>query len=86
MVGPFIFLDQMGPEVLSAGKGLDVVLHQHSRSILHARADCSREISLHRLPTSLAPKQRHLVLGYSQLRWHNLPDLLAEVTHDLSGG
>jgi hypothetical protein len=24
MVGPFIFLDQMGPEVLSAGRGLDV--------------------------------------------------------------
>src|SRR5918911_3540029 len=24
MVGPFIFLDQMGPEVLSNGRGLDV--------------------------------------------------------------
>ena len=24
MVGPFIFLDQMGPEILRAGKGLDV--------------------------------------------------------------
>jgi redox-sensitive bicupin YhaK (pirin superfamily) len=29
MVGPFIFLDQMGPEVLSAGKGLDVAPHPH---------------------------------------------------------
>ena len=29
MVGPFIFLDQMGPEVLSAGRGLDVAPHPH---------------------------------------------------------
>jgi redox-sensitive bicupin YhaK (pirin superfamily) len=29
MVGPFIFLDQMGPEVLQAGKGLDVAPHPH---------------------------------------------------------
>jgi redox-sensitive bicupin YhaK (pirin superfamily) len=29
MVGPFIFLDQMGPEVLGRGKGLDVAPHPH---------------------------------------------------------
>ncbi len=29
MVGPFIFLDQMGPEVLVAGKALDVAPHPH---------------------------------------------------------
>src|SRR5688500_13073802 len=29
MVGPFIFLDQMGPEVLQAGRGLDVAPHPH---------------------------------------------------------
>lgn len=29
MVGPFIFLDQMGPEVLRAGNGLDVLPHPH---------------------------------------------------------
>jgi redox-sensitive bicupin YhaK (pirin superfamily) len=29
MVGPFIFLDQMGPEVLRAGVGLDVAPHPH---------------------------------------------------------
>src|SRR3954471_3696523 len=29
MVGPFIFLDQMGPEGLSAGRGLDVAPHPH---------------------------------------------------------
>lgn len=29
MVGPFIFLDQMGPEVLQAGAGLDVAPHPH---------------------------------------------------------
>lgn len=29
MVGPFIFLDQMGPEVLSAGRGLDIAPHPH---------------------------------------------------------
>lgn len=29
MVGPFIFLDEMGPEVLSSGKGLDVAPHPH---------------------------------------------------------
>ncbi len=29
MVGPFIFLDQMGPEMLSVGKGLDVAPHPH---------------------------------------------------------
>ncbi|HYP26784.1 MAG TPA: pirin family protein [Blastocatellia bacterium] len=29
MVGPFIFLDQMGPEVLRAGAGLDVAPHPH---------------------------------------------------------
>ena len=29
MVGPFIFLDQMGPEVLRSGKALDVAAHPH---------------------------------------------------------
>jgi hypothetical protein len=29
MVGPFIFLDQMGPEILSDGRGLDVAPHPH---------------------------------------------------------
>jgi redox-sensitive bicupin YhaK (pirin superfamily) len=29
MAGPFIFLDQMGPEVLGAGRGLDVAPHPH---------------------------------------------------------
>jgi hypothetical protein len=29
MVGPFIFLDQMGPELLRAGSGLDVAPHPH---------------------------------------------------------
>jgi redox-sensitive bicupin YhaK (pirin superfamily) len=29
MVGPFIFLDQMGPEMLRAGKGLDIAPHPH---------------------------------------------------------
>src|SRR5205085_1871143 len=29
MAGPFIFLDQMGPEILRAGKGLDVRPHPH---------------------------------------------------------
>jgi redox-sensitive bicupin YhaK (pirin superfamily) len=29
MVGPFIFLDQMGPAVLAPGKGLDVRPHPH---------------------------------------------------------
>jgi redox-sensitive bicupin YhaK (pirin superfamily) len=29
MVGPFIFLDQLGPEVLGAGRGLDVAPHPH---------------------------------------------------------
>ena len=29
MVGPFIFLDQMGPEVLRDGRGLDVAPHPH---------------------------------------------------------
>lgn len=29
MVGPFVFLDQMGPHVLSAGQGLDVAPHPH---------------------------------------------------------
>jgi redox-sensitive bicupin YhaK (pirin superfamily) len=29
MVGPFIFLDQMGPEVLRPGVGLDVAPHPH---------------------------------------------------------
>lgn len=29
MVGPFIFLDQMGPEMLRAGRGLDVAPHPH---------------------------------------------------------
>jgi redox-sensitive bicupin YhaK (pirin superfamily) len=29
MVGPFIFLDQMGPEVLLANRGLDVAPHPH---------------------------------------------------------
>jgi len=29
MVGPFVFLDQMGPHVLSPGRGLDVRPHPH---------------------------------------------------------
>ena len=29
MVGPFIFLDQMGPEILRGGTGLDVAPHPH---------------------------------------------------------
>ena len=29
MVGPFIFLDQMGPEILHGGRGLDVAPHPH---------------------------------------------------------
>lgn len=29
MVGPFIFLDQMGPELLQANRGLDVAPHPH---------------------------------------------------------
>ncbi len=29
MVGPFIFLDQMGPEILREGTGLDVAPHPH---------------------------------------------------------
>jgi redox-sensitive bicupin YhaK (pirin superfamily) len=29
MVGPFIFLDQMGPEILSVGRGLDIAPHPH---------------------------------------------------------
>ena len=29
MVGPFIFLDQMGPEILAQGRGLDVAPHPH---------------------------------------------------------
>ncbi len=29
MIGPFIFLDQMGPEIIKAGKGLDVAPHPH---------------------------------------------------------
>jgi hypothetical protein len=29
MVGPFIFLDQMGPEILGAGRGLDIAPHPH---------------------------------------------------------
>src|SRR5213595_3372867 len=29
MVGPFVFLDQMGPVTLSAGRGLDVRPHPH---------------------------------------------------------
>ncbi|MDQ3750038.1 MAG: pirin family protein [Acidobacteriota bacterium] len=29
MVGPFIFFDEMGPEILSAGKALDVAPHPH---------------------------------------------------------
>jgi redox-sensitive bicupin YhaK (pirin superfamily) len=29
MVGPFIFLDQMGPEILRGGRGLDVAPHPH---------------------------------------------------------
>jgi redox-sensitive bicupin YhaK (pirin superfamily) len=29
MVGPFIFLDQMGPELLRAGRALDVAPHPH---------------------------------------------------------
>ena len=29
MVGPFIFVDQMGPEILTAGTGLDVAPHPH---------------------------------------------------------
>ena len=29
MVGPFIFFDQMGPEILTAGRALDVAPHPH---------------------------------------------------------
>jgi redox-sensitive bicupin YhaK (pirin superfamily) len=29
MVGPFVFLDQMGPHTFSAGQGLDVRPHPH---------------------------------------------------------
>ena len=29
MVGPFVFFDQFGPTILSAGKGLDVRPHPH---------------------------------------------------------
>ena len=29
MVGPFIFLDQMGPELLRIDRGLDVAPHPH---------------------------------------------------------
>src|SRR3954468_3382064 len=29
MVGPFIFLDQMGPEILAPGRALDVAPHPH---------------------------------------------------------
>ena len=29
MVGPFIFFDEMGPEILGAGRGLDVAPHPH---------------------------------------------------------
>ena len=29
MIGPFIFLDQMGPEILRGGAGLDVAPHPH---------------------------------------------------------
>jgi redox-sensitive bicupin YhaK (pirin superfamily) len=29
MVGPFIFFDEMGPEILTMGKGLDVAPHPH---------------------------------------------------------
>ncbi len=29
MVGPFIFFDAMGPQILSSGKGLDVAPHPH---------------------------------------------------------
>lgn len=29
MIGAFIFLDQMGPEILDAGRGLDVAPHPH---------------------------------------------------------
>lgn len=29
MVGPFIFLDEMGPEILTDGRGLDVAPHPH---------------------------------------------------------
>lgn len=29
MVGPFIFFDEMGPEILTTGKGLDVAPHPH---------------------------------------------------------
>ena len=29
MVGPFIFFDEMGPEILSPGRGLDVGPHPH---------------------------------------------------------
>lgn len=29
MVGPFVFLDQMGPHLFSAGQGLDVLPHPH---------------------------------------------------------
>ncbi len=29
MVGPFVFLDQFGPVILPAGKGMDVRPHPH---------------------------------------------------------
>lgn len=29
MVGPFVFLDQMGPQLFSVGHGLDVHSHSH---------------------------------------------------------
>jgi redox-sensitive bicupin YhaK (pirin superfamily) len=29
MVGPFIFFDEMGPEILHSGKALDVAPHPH---------------------------------------------------------
>ena len=29
MVGPFVFLDQMGPHVFTAGHGLDAVSYTH---------------------------------------------------------
>jgi len=29
MVGPFVFFDQMGPEILAPGRGLDVAPHPH---------------------------------------------------------
>jgi hypothetical protein len=58
----------------------------HSRSVLHDRADCYRELPLRRLLTLSAAQKSEPVLGHFQLRRHHLKDLLPEVMHNLSGG